>query len=101
MTTQPKLCLRSWRKLAPSLRKEDGRLDFRRSAQETYNRFRGFQPWPGAFTTFRGKGLNVTLMKPASELVPLGTLLVRGNRLLAGCGNDSAVELLELQSEGK
>jgi methionyl-tRNA formyltransferase len=87
--------------LAPILTKEEGRLDFSRSAQETYNRFRGFQPWPGAFTTFRGKGLNVTRMMPASELVPLGTLLVRGNRLLAGCGNDSAVELLELQPEGK
>jgi len=87
--------------LAPILTKEEGRIDFSRSAQEVYNRFRGFQPWPGAFTTFRGKGLNVTRMKPASELVPLGTLLVRGNRLLAGCGNDSAVELLELQPEGK
>jgi methionyl-tRNA formyltransferase len=87
--------------LAPILTKEEGRLDFSRSAQETYNRFRGFQPWPGAFTTFRGKGLNVTLMKSASELVPPGTLLVSGNRLLAGCGNDSAVELLELQPEGK
>ena len=87
--------------LAPILTKEEGRIDFSRSAQEVYNRFRSFQPWPGAFTTFRGKGLNVTRMKPASELVPLGTLLVRGNRLLAGCGNDSAVELLELQPEGK
>jgi methionyl-tRNA formyltransferase len=87
--------------LAPILKKEDGRIDFRRSAQEIYNRFRGFQPWPGAFTTFRSKGLNVTGMKPASEQVPLGTLLVKGNQLFAGCGNNSAVELLEIQPEGK
>jgi methionyl-tRNA formyltransferase len=43
----------------------------------------------------------VTGMKLASELVPLGTLLVKGNQLFAGCGNNSAVELLELQPEGK
>jgi methionyl-tRNA formyltransferase len=87
--------------LAPILRKEDGRIDFSRSAQEIYNRFRGFQPWPGAFTTFRGKLLNVTGMKPAPEFVPPGTLFVKGNQLFAGCGHNSAVELLELQPEGK
>src|SRR5579884_2014581 len=41
--------------LAPLLKKEDGVIDFSRSARETYNRFRGFQPWPGAYTSFRGK----------------------------------------------
>src|SRR5439155_3606770 len=44
--------------LAPILKKEDGRIDFARSAEEIYNRLRGFQPWPGAFTTLRGKMLN-------------------------------------------
>src|SRR5689334_21710082 len=39
--------------LAPILTKEDGRIDFHRTSQEIYNRLRGFQPWPGAFTTFR------------------------------------------------
>jgi methionyl-tRNA formyltransferase len=87
--------------LAPILKKEDGRIDFGRSAQEIYNRFRGFQPWPGAFTTFRGKGLNVTGMRPASEHVAPGQLLVKGNQLFAGCGNNSAIELLEIQPEGK
>ena len=87
--------------LAPILKKEDGRIDFNRSAQEIYNRLRGFQPWPGAFTAFRGKGLNVTAIKLASEQVPLAELLVRNGQLFVGCGNDSAIELMEVQPEGK
>jgi methionyl-tRNA formyltransferase len=87
--------------LAPILKREDGRIDFSRAAQEIYNRFRGFQPWPGAFTTFRGRGLNVTAMKPASEQTPPAHLVVRGSQVFVGCGNGSAIELLELQPEGK
>ena len=87
--------------LAPVLKKEDGRIDFGRSALEIYNRLRGFQPWPGAFTSFRGRGLNITAIKPASEQVPRGELLVRDGRLFVGCANTSAIELLELQPEGK
>ena len=68
---------------------------------EIYNRFRAFQPWPGAFTTFRGRGLNITAMKPASEQTPPTQLLLKGDQLFVGCGNDSAIELLELQPEGK
>ena len=87
--------------LAPILKKEDGRIDFSRRAQEIYNRFRGFQPWPGAFTSFRRRGLNITAMKPASEQTPPTQLLLKGDQLFVGCGNDSAIELLELQPEGK
>jgi methionyl-tRNA formyltransferase len=87
--------------LAPILKKEDGRIDFGRSAQEIYNRLRGFQPWPGAFTSFRGKGLNVTAIRPASEPIPRAQLLVKNGQLFVGCGNNSAIELLELQPEGK
>ena len=87
--------------LAPILKKEDGRIDFTRSAQEIYNRLRGFQPWPGAFTTFRGKGLSITAIKLAADRVSAAELLVRDGRLFVGCGNGSAVELLEVQPEGK
>ncbi len=45
--------------LAPILKKADGRMDFARSARDLFNRLRGFQPWPGAFTTFKGKTLQV------------------------------------------
>jgi methionyl-tRNA formyltransferase len=87
--------------LAPILKKEDGRIDFSRPAQESYNRLRGFQPWPGAFTTFRGKGLGVTAIKLAAERAVSGELRVTDGRLFVGCGNETAIELLEVQPEGK
>lgn len=87
--------------LAPLLKKEDGRIDFNRSAQEIYNRLRGFQPWPGAFTTFRGKALNITAAKPSEERVSKRQLLVKNGKLFAGCGDSTALELLEVQPEGK
>src|ERR1700730_2429649 len=45
--------------IAPILTKEDGLIDFSHSAAELLNRLRGFQPWPGAYTRFRGKNLQV------------------------------------------
>jgi methionyl-tRNA formyltransferase len=87
--------------LAPVLKKEDGRIDFQRSAEEICNRLRGFQPWPGAFTTFRGKNLQVCAAKPAKAEIAAGELVLQSDRLLAGSGNRTALELLELQPEGK
>jgi methionyl-tRNA formyltransferase len=87
--------------LAPILKKEDGRIDFSRGARDIYNRLRGFQPWPGAFTTFRGKTLNITAAKPAAKSSGRAQLLVEGPQLFMGCGDDSSLEILELQPEGK
>lgn len=93
--------------LAPILKKEDGRMDFSRSARELFNRLRGFQPWPGAFTTFKGKILQVHRAQPAgigARLTP-GQIAVEGARLFAGCGQDAGLEtvleLMEIQLEGK
>ncbi|MFI5072868.1 MAG: methionyl-tRNA formyltransferase [Terriglobales bacterium] len=87
--------------LAPILKKDDGGIDFHRSAIEIYNRLRGFQPWPGAFTTFRKKNLNVWKAKPQPRAVSEGELLIEDGNLLVGCGHDSSLALLELQPEGK
>jgi len=92
--------------LAPILTKEHGSIDFRRPAQEIYNRLRGFQPWPGAFTKFRGKVLAVTAARPVRQLnsqpsLGDGQLLLRGSQLLVGCGQSTVLELLEVQPEGK
>jgi methionyl-tRNA formyltransferase len=87
--------------LAPILKKEDGRMDFRRSAREICNRLRGFKPWPGAFTNFRARNLHVWGAAALERSIPEGELLVEGNRLFAGCGEGTALELLALQPEGK
>jgi methionyl-tRNA formyltransferase len=87
--------------LAPILKKEDGLVDFSRSAAEIYNRIRGFQPWPGAHTKFRGKTLQITKARPATDAVPQAELRLIADRLLAGCGHNTSLELLELQMEGK
>ncbi len=91
--------------LAPILKKEDGRMDFARSANDLFNRLRGFQPWPGAFTIFKGKTLQVHHAQPVPHAVKLtpGQVAVEGARLFVGCGQntDTALELIEIQLEGK
>src|SRR5215468_1722285 len=87
--------------LAPILKKEDGRMDFSRSAYEIANRLRGFQPWPGAYTSFRGKNLQVWSAKSVAMDIALGTIRLSHGHLLVGCGSRSALALLEVQLEGK
>jgi len=88
--------------LAPILKREDGRIDFTRSASEIINRLRGFQPWPGAYTTYHGRTLHVQKARPLeqdSRLAP-GAIAIEGTRMLVGCAA-TTLELLELQPEGK
>src|ERR1700751_627854 len=87
--------------LAPILKKEDGQIDFNRTAEEILNRLRGFQPWPGAYTKFRGKNLQILKAQPASDNVPPSELKSFGGRLLVGCAQGTSLELIELQLEGK
>ena len=87
--------------LAPILKKEDGVVDFSRSAADISNRIRGFQPWPGAHTKFRGKNLQILQAQPADNVLPPTELHVEHNRLLVGCGQQTSLELLEVQLEGK
>ncbi|QHN04569.1 methionyl-tRNA formyltransferase [Granulicella sp. WH15] len=87
--------------LAPILTREDGRMDFSLTAKKLYDRWRGFQPWPGAFTSLRGKKLIVNLMRLAEGTGVAGELRVDGDRLLVGCGDGSMLELVEVQMEGK
>jgi methionyl-tRNA formyltransferase len=99
--------------LAPPLKKEDGRINWSLSAQKIYNRIRGFQPWPGAFTSFRGKQCAIW-GKPAPDqsAVPPstptktnpempGTIRTSGAEVDVACGQATALRLEFAQLEGR
>ena len=94
--------------LAPILTRDDGRMDFAAyTATEIKNRWRGFQPWPGAFTALDGKKLIVhrlEVVEPSSlrlsEAEP-GQLFVDQQRLIVCCAQGTGLNSLELQLEGK
>ena len=100
-TVHPRLQDNSQASLAPILKKEDGVIDFSRSATDIFNRIRGFQPWPGAHAKFRGKTLQILRAQTAADALPPAEFHVMADRLLVGCGHNSSLELLEIQLEGK
>ena len=100
-TVQPRPQDHAKATLAPILKKEDGQIDFRLTAQEILNRLRGFQPWPGAYTSFRGKNLHLWAAQPIEHAATTAEMLVESGRLIVGCGAGSALEMLEVQLEGK
>ncbi len=87
--------------LAPILKKADGLVDFTLPAPEILNRLRGFQPWPGAYTRFHGKNFQIWKAAKVDRLLAPAEMLVDDDRLFVGCGEDTAIEMLEVQLEGK
>jgi methionyl-tRNA formyltransferase len=94
---------------APLLNREDGRMDFAASsATELCNRWRGFQPWPGAFTALHGKKLIVHRMAVVHEsyaerlgIAAPGSVRIEDHGLFTCCAGNTWLELLEVQLEGK
>jgi methionyl-tRNA formyltransferase len=89
---------------APLLKKEDGRIDWARDAHAIHNQVRGLQPWPGAYTTFRGQALHLWRTRQwggglAQRKASPGKL-VNLKPPVVGCGF-GFLELLEVQLEGR
>jgi methionyl-tRNA formyltransferase len=88
--------------LAPILTRENGAIDFARTARQIYDRWRGFQPWPGAHTRLRGKKLIVHRMHVGAESgIEAGMLRVVGDEMVVGCGEHGSVVFDEVLMEGK
>jgi methionyl-tRNA formyltransferase len=94
--------------LAPILKKEDGRIAWNRGAQEIYNRMRGFAPWPGAYTAFRGQACHLwgePVSKEGSassgQVPAPGTLFVQGTKVMVSCGDATVLRILSVKREGR
>jgi methionyl-tRNA formyltransferase len=87
---------------APLLKKQDGLIDWTRDAAAIHNQVRGLQPWPGAYTTFRGQSLHVwkSRLGPATLPSVPGTAHRIAHALVVACGSGS-LELLDVQMEGR
>jgi methionyl-tRNA formyltransferase len=88
---------------APMLKKEDGRIDWSRSAQAIHNQVRGLQPWPGASTVFRGRTLHIWKSRLAGGNLPQAAVpgtLVSVKPPVVTCG-EGDLELVEVQIEGR
>jgi len=95
--------------LAPILTRDDAQMDFAtRSAQQLYDRWRGFQPWPGAWTTLHGKKLivhSMAVVDAAAISAPAhaapALLHLNQGKLYAAGAQSTWLELIEIQLEGK
>jgi methionyl-tRNA formyltransferase len=103
-TITPKPQDNSQASFAPPLKKEEGRVDWSLTAQQIYNRIRGLQPWPGAFTSFRGKNCAIwgrPLLMPAAAVGLPGAILKAEGNVVVSCGGATALRLEFLQLEGR
>lgn len=86
---------------APPLAKEEGRIDWNRSAAELFNFVRGMYPWPSAFGYLASERIKITKARPLEgEGVPGLIVKAAGGELVVGAGN-GLLALEELQPEGK
>jgi len=93
---------------APMLKKEDGRIDWNRPATEIYNRMRGYAPWPGAYTAFRGQSCQLWGEPVSNEKISAlagagapGILIGEKNELFAVCGDATVLRVGLVQLEGR
>lgn len=98
---------------APRLKKEQGAIDWARTAQEIKDQVRGLRPWPRGYTYWHSPGaapvrLNIdrvgvaaaSSVQTSGDAPLVGTVLESGPRLLIAT-SDGVIEILELQPAGK
>lgn len=94
---------------APTLSREDERLDWNMSTRQVYNKVRGTNPWPGSYTTYQGKTVKIwagqvhqceNAMKHHAHQ-DNGTIVKIFKDAIGVKVNDGVYLITELQLEGK
>ena len=88
---------------APIIRKDDGKIDWNRSAPEIFNLARGMLPWPGAFCFFQREKITLIKTKVTSDTAtgaPGVIEKILGNELLVSTGR-GVLSISEMKPEGR
>jgi methionyl-tRNA formyltransferase len=90
---------------APILKKENGRIDWRLRAQDISDRMRGFTPWPGSYSTFRGQTCQLWgrpgTVGAAQDQITLGGIITSAEEINVVCGEGTSLRLDTIQIEGR
>ena len=90
---------------APRLTKEEGRVDFSLPARAVHNRIRGLRPWPTAYTFLTGRRLVFHQARVsdhrAGSAAPGTCIAAGGQGITIACGNDDAIDVMQIQPEGR
>ncbi len=82
------------------IKKEDGKIDWNKSATEIMNMMRAFTPWPGIYTNFKNKKLKIIQAEKEDGNLEIGEFKLNGKKLMIGTG-DGVITPSEVQIEGK
>jgi len=93
---------------APILKKENGRINWTQSARQIYNRMRGFTPWPGSYSTFRGQTCHLwgrpELLSATETFVAQkepGEIIAAAKEIFVVCSEETFIRLESVQVEGR
>jgi len=89
--------------------KEEGEIDWHLPAIDIWRRVRAFHPWPGCYTTWRGKRLKIIEAVPlteertfeAGQVVALTTVPEGSETAFGVCAGDRVLGVSRVQLEGK
>lgn len=80
--------------------KQDGQIDFAKSAEQIEREIRAYQGWPKSFFNYNDKIFSIIEAKPSNKTVLAGKLVLVDKHLYLGC-KDSSIEIIKIQPAGK
>jgi len=89
---------------APNIKREQEKIDWSASGEDIYNKVRGLNPWPVAYTTLQDKVLKVWKAEKVvsdAQAVPGEIIKREEDGFIVQTGNETAIKITELQPAGK
>ena len=104
--SNPKTQDESKKSLAPKIKKEDYKIDWKNSSEYIHNKIRAFDPLPGAYSFLNGKriklfGSSEYILNDVDSLIEPGELIIKDKLLLIKTNSKQMINISMVQLEGK